>query len=150
MASAPPDAGKVRAAIRAGRIGGPTQRLAPDRVQANLVVVERELAADLRDLCARNPVPCPLIEVLAPGEFEPRCARGGDLRTDLGRYRVWRDGEHVATAPHVVELWSEELVAFLIGSILFRFTVYSALRRCSPRRPRLKQCSSGPMARRAH
>jgi uncharacterized protein YcsI (UPF0317 family) len=92
-----------------------TARLAPDRVQANLVVVERAYAQELADLCARNPVPCPLLERLAPGAFEPRCAPGADLRVDLGRYRVWRDGALADEPGDVRALWSDELVAFLIG-----------------------------------
>jgi uncharacterized protein YcsI (UPF0317 family) len=92
-----------------------TARLAPDRVQANLIVVPGAYADELGDLCARNPVPCPLLERLAPGAFAPRCAPGADLRTDLGRYRVWRDGA-LSEQPHdVCALWSAELVAFLIG-----------------------------------
>ena len=108
-------AAEVRAAIRAGTIAGPTERLVPDNVQANLVVVPRDWANELADLCARNPVPCPLVEQLAPGAFEPRCARGADLRTDLGRYRVWRDGQLVDQPRAVRALWSDDVVAFLIG-----------------------------------
>ncbi len=108
-------AGDARAAIRAGTIAAPTERLAPEHVQANLVVVAREYAAELADLCARNPVPCPVVEQLAPGAFEPRCAAGADLRTDLGRYRVWRDGVLAEQPRDVRALWSQDLVAFLIG-----------------------------------
>ncbi len=92
-----------------------TARLAPDRVQANLVVVERDFADELADLCARNPVPCPVLEQLAPGAFEPACAPGSDLRSELGRYRVWRDGELAEQPADVRALWSRDLVAFLIG-----------------------------------
>jgi uncharacterized protein YcsI (UPF0317 family) len=109
-------AAEVRAAIRAGTVSGPTERLAPDCVQANLAVVPRAYAGDLADLCARNPVPCPLVEApLAPGAYAPRCAPGADLRTDLGRYRVWRDGRVVEQPRDVREVWSDDLVAFLIG-----------------------------------
>jgi uncharacterized protein YcsI (UPF0317 family) len=108
-------AGDARAAIRAGTIAAPTERLAPGHVQANLVVVAREYAAELADLCARNPVPCPVVEQLAPGAFEPRCAARADLRTDLGRYRVWRDGVLAEQPRDVRALWSQDLVAFLIG-----------------------------------
>jgi uncharacterized protein YcsI (UPF0317 family) len=107
---------EARAAIRERSWTGPTERLAPDYVQANLAVVPRAFAADLADLCARNPVPCPLVEApLAPGAFVPRCAPDADLRTDLGRYRVWRDGALVAQPADVRELWDADLVAFLIG-----------------------------------
>jgi uncharacterized protein YcsI (UPF0317 family) len=106
---------EARAAIRDGTFAGPTERLAPEHVQANLVVVPREYADELGDLCARNPVPCPLVERLAPGAYEPHCAPGADLRTDLGRYRVWRDGELAEQPREVRALWSGDLVAFLIG-----------------------------------
>jgi uncharacterized protein YcsI (UPF0317 family) len=108
-------AAEIRAAIRAGTLAGPTERLAPQLVQANLVVVPREYADELGDLCARNPVPCPVIERLAPGAHEPRCAPGADLRADLGRYRVWRDGELAETPRDVRAWWNEDVVAFLIG-----------------------------------
>lgn len=105
----------VRAAIRDGARTGPTERLAPDHVQANLVAVPGAYAGELADLCARNPVPCPVLEQLAPGAFEPRCAPGADLRTDLGAYRVWRDGVLAEQPCDVRALWSDDLVAFLIG-----------------------------------
>ncbi len=108
-------AADARAAVRDGTIAGPTERLAPDHVQANLVVVPRAYAHELADLCARNPVPCPVLERLEPGAFEPRCAPGADLRTDLGRYRVWRDGVLALQPRDVRALWSDDLVAFLIG-----------------------------------
>ncbi|HTW84003.1 MAG TPA: putative hydro-lyase [Candidatus Sulfotelmatobacter sp.] len=109
-------AAEVRAAVRRGEITGPTERLAPEHVQANLAVVPRAYADELADLCARNPVPCPLVEPpLAPGAYTSRCAPGADLRTDLGRYRVWREGELVAQPRDVRDLWNDDLVAFLIG-----------------------------------
>ena len=73
IGSAPMTAAEVRAAVRAGTITGPTERLAPDHVQANLVVVPREYAGELADLCARNPVPCPV----------RRTARARRVRTAL-------------------------------------------------------------------
>ena len=108
-------AAEVRTAIRAGSLSGPTERFAPDHVQANMVVVPRAFADELADLCARNPVPCPLVERLEPGAFAPRCAPDADLRTDLGGYRVWRDGVLAEQPRDVRALWNDELVAFLIG-----------------------------------
>jgi uncharacterized protein YcsI (UPF0317 family) len=105
----------VRAAIRRGEVSGATERLAPDFVQANLVVVPGAWAAELRDLCARNPVPCPVVEELAPGACAPDCAPDADLRTDLGRYRVWRDGVLADQTRDVRALWPDDAVAFLIG-----------------------------------
>ncbi len=116
----------IRAAIRAGTIAGPTQRLASDRVQANLCVVPARWANEFADLCARNPVPCPVLERLGAGTFAPTCAPGADLRADLGAYRVWRAGELTESPREVASLWNDELVAFLIGC---SFTFETALAR---------------------
>ena len=43
--------------------------------------------------CQRNPKACPLVEVTDCGVPEPRLsAPGADLRTDLPRYAIFRDG----------------------------------------------------------
>src|SRR6516162_4424541 len=87
---------EVRRRARSGELTGPTPGLAPGFVQANLVMVPRELAFDFLLFCQRNPKPCPLLDVTEPGSAEPRAvAPGADLRTDLPRYRVYRHGELV-------------------------------------------------------
>src|SRR5574337_1445030 len=83
---------EVRARCRAGELAGPTAGLAPGRVQANLMAVPREAAFDFLLFCQRNPKPCPLVEVVEAGRVEPASAPGADLRRDLPRYRVYRDG----------------------------------------------------------
>jgi uncharacterized protein YcsI (UPF0317 family) len=110
------DPSDVRAAIRARRWTGTTAGLAPGHVQANLVVLPQGLAYDFLRFCVANPKPCPIIEVTEAGSPEPaRSAPGVDLRTDLPRYRVFRDGELAAEVEDVSSLWREDLVAFLIG-----------------------------------
>ena len=63
----------------------------------------------------RNPPPVPLLDVTDPGARTTVLAPGADLRTDLPRYRVWRDGELVDEPTDVVDLWTDDLVTFLIG-----------------------------------
>ncbi len=104
----------VRAAIRAG-LREPTAALAPEYVQANLVALPAEYAAEFRSLCARNPVACPLLDETAPGETGTALAQGADLRTDLGGYRLWRDGRLERSVETGSEIWRDDLVAFLIG-----------------------------------
>jgi len=108
-------AADVRGRIRRGEVRGPTAGLAPHFVQTNLVVVPRNWADEFALLTKRNPVPCPLVEQLPAGAFEPACAVGADLRTDIGAYRIWRDGVCVERCADVRALWHADLVAFLIG-----------------------------------
>jgi uncharacterized protein YcsI (UPF0317 family) len=109
-------AAAVRRACRSGELTGPTPGLALGYVQANLVVVPRDLAFDFLLFCQRNPKPCPLLEVTEPGDPEPRgVAPGADLRTDLPAYRVWRKGELLDEPADVSPYWRDDLVGFLIG-----------------------------------
>ena len=104
----------VRAAIRSGEWTEPTAALAPGFTQANLVVLPEADAFDFLRFCVANPRPCPVLEVLDPGSFVPTItASGADLRTDLPRYRIHRDGELVDEVASVE--WRSDLVAFLIG-----------------------------------
>jgi uncharacterized protein YcsI (UPF0317 family) len=42
-------------------------------------------------------------------------AEGADLRTDIPRYHLWRDGRMEAELDDVVDHWRDDLVTFLIG-----------------------------------
>jgi uncharacterized protein YcsI (UPF0317 family) len=115
----------VRAACRRGTLQSPTPGLALGYVQANLVIVPKELAFDFLLFCQRNPKPCPLLDVTEPGDPEPRLvAPGADLRTDLPRYRVYRHGELVEEPTDIVKLWRDDFVSFVIGC---SFTFENAL-----------------------
>ncbi len=105
-----------RRLARLGQLHGPTAGLALGYVQANLVVVPRELAFDFLLFCQRNPKPCPLLDVTEPGSAEPRLAApGADLRTDLPRYCVYQHGAVVDEPTDLSHWWSDDLVAFLLG-----------------------------------
>ncbi len=116
---------EVRHRARIGELTGPTPGLALGHVQANLVVVPRDLAFDFLLFCQRNPKPCPLLDVTEPGSPEPRLvAPGADLRTDVPRYRVYRHGEPTDEPRDLNGLWREDLVGFLLGC---SFTFENAL-----------------------
>jgi uncharacterized protein YcsI (UPF0317 family) len=115
----------LRRLVRAGEWRAPTPGLALGFVQANLVVVPHELAFDFLRFCHRNPRPCPLLDVTDAGSPEPRLAApGADVRTDVPRYRLFRDGELVDEPTNLTSLWRSDFVAFLIGC---SFTFESAL-----------------------
>ena len=106
----------VRLAIRRNAHSGPTSGLAPGYVQANLAILPNSLAQDFMQFCQRNPKPCPLVGVGAPGDPRiPDLAEDLDIRTDLPRYRVWRDGALVDEPADIVKYWRDDLVAFAIG-----------------------------------
>jgi uncharacterized protein YcsI (UPF0317 family) len=117
----------VRLACRHQGFDGQTSGLADGFAQANLVVLPAAFAADFQEFCRRNPKPCPLLDVTNPGDPVPsRLAADADLRTDLPRYRVWKNGELAAEVTDLRELWRDDFVSFLIGC---SFTFESALLR---------------------
>jgi uncharacterized protein YcsI (UPF0317 family) len=115
----------VRMAARTGNLDGPTPGLALGYVQANLVVVPRDVAFDFLLFCQRNPKPCPLLDVAEPGDPEPRLvAPGADLRTDVPRYYIYQQGQLVDEPADLLKWWRDDLVGFLLGC---SFTFENAL-----------------------
>jgi len=110
------DPGALRAEARAGRFAGTSAGHCPGFPQANLVLLPRSLAFDFLVFAQRNPKPCPVLEVLDPGDPEPRLtAPGADVRTDLPAYRVYRDGSLVGEVGDLIDEWRDDAVAVLIG-----------------------------------
>lgn len=107
---------EIRAAIREGRFNEDTVGLAEGYVQANLVVVHKDLALDFLVFCQRNPQPCPVLEVTDAGVPSLKyMAKGADIRTDLAMYKIWEKGRCVAEVENITDYWSDELVGFLLG-----------------------------------
>ncbi len=106
----------ARLSARSGALTGATAGVAPGLVQGNLAILPAEDANDFLRFCQRNPKPCPLIGVSEPGDSRvPELGDDLDIRTDLPRYRVWRDGELVGEPTDVLSYWCDDLVAFVIG-----------------------------------
>lgn len=105
-----------RRRIRSGAFTGPTAGLAAGNVQANLAILPRAYANDFLRFATANPRPCPVLAVSEPGD--PRLPTLGadlDIRTDVPRYRVWRDGVLVEEPTDVSHVWQDDLVTFAIG-----------------------------------
>ncbi len=106
----------LREEIRAGDFTAITSAQALGHVQANLVIVPMEVAFDFLLFCQRNPKPCPLLEVIEAGSVEPaRTAPGADIRKDLPRYRVFRNGVMTEETTDVSGIWRDDFVSFLLG-----------------------------------
>lgn len=95
----------------------PTNGVCPGFLQCNLVVLPQgPVAFDFLLFCQRNPKACPLIDVCDVGSpYCPSVAQGADLRTDVPKYAIYRDGKLEKEVTDVTDYWPEESVAFLIG-----------------------------------
>jgi uncharacterized protein YcsI (UPF0317 family) len=134
---------QVRELIRGQELVRPTCGLAPGYAQANLVILPRELGFDFLLFCQRNPKPCPVLEVLEPGQYTPAfTAPGADIRTDLPLYRIYRNGELIGEGKDIMNHWQDELVTFLIGC---SFSFESALLRAGIPLRHLETGSNVPM-----
>lgn len=119
--------GQARRLFRGG-LGVPTAGWCEGFAQANLIAVPRDLAYDMLLFGQRNPRPCPVLDVTEPGDPHPLgLAPEADLRTDLPRYRVWRDGELAGEVTDATRYWREDMVAFLLGcSFTFEYALLQA------------------------
>ena len=119
------DPREVRQQIREGKWRRPTAGLAPGFVQTNLVILPRDLAFDFLLFAQRNPKPCPVIEVTDVGSPEPKLsAPAADLRTDVPKYCIYRNGALEGEVTDLRSVWRDDLVSFLLGC---SFTFESAL-----------------------
>jgi uncharacterized protein YcsI (UPF0317 family) len=118
----------LRAAARRGEWRGTTGGHCPAYRQANVVILPQEAAAEFAAFCTRNPGPCPITEIMPPGDPEPvRSAPGADLRTDVPGYRVYRKGELAERRSEIRDLWRDDLVGFLLGcSLTFEHALVEA------------------------
>ena len=119
---------EVRAACREGVYATTTSGLAPTYLQANLIILPSRYADDFRVLCARNPVPCPLLaESKVRGSFDSvkswiaglegsGVLSAVDMRRDAPKYMVYKDSKLVKfQCTDIVEEWTKDHIAFLIG-----------------------------------
>lgn len=107
----------------------PTCGISVGHLQANLIVLPSKYAQDFAILCARNPVPCPLLaSSTTPGDYEKlrshipgvsdnKIANGVDIRTDCPKYNVYVNGKLIEhDIPSIESHWdAKDHMAFLIG-----------------------------------
>jgi uncharacterized protein YcsI (UPF0317 family) len=106
----------VRRAIRDGSFREFTNRVAGGFVQGNLVIVPESFADDFEAYCRANAQALPILGRSAPGcPHIPSLAEDLDLRTDVGEYLVFREGEIIDRPTDISDLWRDDLVAFVLG-----------------------------------
>ena len=106
----------MRAACRTGALGGQTSGLAQGFQQGNLAILPAAYADDFLRYCMRNPKPAPLLSVSEIGNPSmPQLGPNIDIRRDLPRYRIFRNGEPAESVTDLDAIWREDFVSFVIG-----------------------------------
>ena len=118
---------QVRAAIRTGSYGGHTSGLAAGKLQCNLAILPERFALDFLRFCQRNPKPCPVVGVSDSGDpFLPTLGSDIDIRSDVSKYRVFKDGALTDEVDNINALWADDFVTVALGC---SFTFENALAR---------------------
>ncbi|KAF2801407.1 DUF1445-domain-containing protein [Mytilinidion resinicola] len=118
----------ISLAARTNALTSPTSGLAPTFLQANLVILPSRYASDFRLLCARNPVPCPLIAEsisigcwssvtsFIPGLEGAAILSDCDIRRDVSKYIVYKNSKIMKQGClDILDEWTDDYVALLIG-----------------------------------
>jgi uncharacterized protein YcsI (UPF0317 family) len=92
-----------------------TSGLAKGHVQTNVVIIPKSHAFEFTLFCIRNPKPCPIVEVMDPGEYVSSIAEGSDIRTDVPEYKIFRNGEFSELSTEITSVWRSDFVVFLLG-----------------------------------
>jgi uncharacterized protein YcsI (UPF0317 family) len=121
-------AAEARSRIRRGDYTGDTAGVGSGMAQGNIAILSADWAEDFLRFCLKNPKPCPLLAVGEPGCTDlPSLGDGIDIRTDVPRYRVFRDGVAVDAPTDVLRYWRNDLVTFVLGcSLSFEWALIEA------------------------
>jgi len=115
----------ARELFRSNKLIQPTAGIAKGYTQANLAILPKSMAFDFLLFAQRNPKPCPILDVTDVGCPEPKLmAPGADLRFDVPKYRIYKNGILTDEPTNIEKYWRDDLVAFLLGC---SFTFESAL-----------------------
>lgn len=109
------DPAEFRRLVRSG-ICVDTVEVCKNFAQANLVILAKKYADDFMQFCQENSQPCPLIDISDVGNPHPsRFSQTADLRTDLPKYRIFKDGKIIDEPTNILNYWQEDFVCFLLG-----------------------------------
>jgi uncharacterized protein YcsI (UPF0317 family) len=102
---------------------GPTNGICIGYMQCHMVVMDLSLAMNFITFCQRNHQSCPMLEICVDDEnsrsyMPTELAPSGnvDLRTDIPKYSIYRDGLWERDIANATSVWPENAVSFLIGS----------------------------------
>lgn len=108
---------EIRQKIRAGDWQSPTSGRAPGLVQANIVILPAAFADAFELFCHHNIQACPLLaRSPTPGDPSlPALGRDIDIRFDVPKYRIWRNGVVVEEPADIANSWQTDAVVFALG-----------------------------------
>lgn len=106
----------LREQIRLGKFSKPTTGVSLGYAQGNVVIIDKEYAFDFLLFSYRNPKACPILYVSEPGEINlEKVAKDSNIYTDVGKYRVYKNGVLAEECSDVLKYHSDNMVAFIIG-----------------------------------
>lgn len=110
---------EFRSIVRTGEWTAITKDVCYGYTMTNLSIVPQDLAFEYLRFCNQNSHPLPVLEVTEPGNPHTKLlAANADIRTDLPRYRIFKDGELIDEPTDIIKYWRGDLVCFLTGCSL--------------------------------
>ena len=121
------DPAEARLLIRFAKYCGHTAGIAPDFIQGNVCILPQAYALDFATFCQRNSQACPLIAIGEVGDPLLHMLGDIDIRTDVPKYRVFRDGNVTDEPNDITDIWRDDFVTFVLGcSFSFEQTLLEA------------------------
>ena len=104
---------RVRERIRRGDIDFPTAGMCRGYAQANLIILPGDYAADFEEFAKKNPFSCPVLEIIRGHQpLTHDMGEGGNICTDIPRYRVYENGVFTKEITDASAYWKEGYVGF--------------------------------------
>ncbi len=105
----------LRKEIAAASFTAPTAGCCNGFVQANMLVLPNEYAAQFEEFARANPAPIPLLETVKNGFRSKTLASGANLLNEIPSYDIIENGRRVAQVTDIEKYYQENMVFFLIG-----------------------------------
>ncbi len=107
---------EFRSIVSSGEWTGHSMNKCRGSAVTDMVIVPKEYAYDYLVFAHRNPKIISIVDMTEAGSPHPlKVAPEADLRTDLPKYLVYRDGQVIDTPTDIKKYWRDDLVAFLTG-----------------------------------